>query len=60
MYKIFYPAGNGKWHTSDKITGVATCGNFVVEQDNDRSIHVQGNSSDKPHPLLCRRCLAKK
>lgn len=60
MYKIFYPAREGKYHTGDKITGVATCGNFVIEMDNSKSIHVEANSTAKPHLVLCRRCLAKK
>lgn len=59
MYKIFYPA-RGKWHTCDKITGVATCGAFVVKQDNAQSIHYQTDSTEKPHPVLCRRCLVAK
>lgn len=59
MYKIFY-ATDRKWHTCDKITGVATCGSFIVKQDNANSIHYQTNSTEKPHPLLCRRCLEAK
>lgn len=57
MYKIFYPT-QGKWHTRDKITGVATCGNFIVQGNNDQSIHVQANATNN-HPLLCKKCLKK-
>jgi hypothetical protein len=61
-YKIFYPVvGGGKYHTSDSITSVATCGNFLVDQRNEVSIHLQGNAEmGKVHPMLCKRCLIKK
>jgi len=61
-YKIFYPViGGGKYHTSDSITSVATCGNFVVDQRNEVSIHVQGDADySKVHPMVCKRCLLKK
>ncbi len=60
MYKIFYPTREGKWHTSDSITNVATCGNFIIETNDKQAIHVEAGSTAKPHPVLCRRCLAKK
>ena len=45
-YKIFYPAqGGGKYHTCDSITSVASCGNFVVDQRNEVSIHVEGGAT---------------
>ncbi len=61
-YKIFYPVvGGGKYHTSDSITSVATCGNFLVDQRNEVSIHVQGDADySKVHPMVCKRCLTKK
>jgi hypothetical protein len=61
-YKIFYPNQNGgKYHTCDKITSVATCGNFLVDQRNDVSIHLEGNAEiNKVHPMVCKRCLAGK
>ena len=61
-YKIFLPAEyGGKYHTFDKITKVATCGNFIVDQRNEVSIHVEGGADySKVHPMVCRRCLIKK
>ena len=61
-YKIFYPVmSGGKYHTSDSITSVATCGNFVVDQRNEVSIHLEGNADqNKVHPMVCKRCLLKK
>lgn len=58
-YKIFYPAqGGGKYHTCDSITRVASCGNFIVDQRNEVSIHVQGDADySKVHPMVCRKCL---
>ena len=58
-YKIFYPAENGgKYHTCDKITSVADCGNFLVDQRNEVSIHLEGGADrSKVHPMVCKRCL---
>jgi hypothetical protein len=56
---IFYPApAGGKWHTVDRMTGVATCHNAIMDT-NTPPIHVSPHQ-DTFHPLLCRRCLAKK
>lgn len=58
-YKIFKPAlGGGKFHTFD-LVGKATCGAFLVDQAVD-AIHRQANATDKPHPILCKRCLEVK
>ncbi len=56
---IFYPApAGGKWHTVDKITGVASCHNAIMDTDH-APIHVSP-FQDKIHPMICRRCLGKK
>jgi hypothetical protein len=56
---IFYPApAGGKWHTVDRITGVATCHNAIMDTK-AAPIHVSPHQTDY-HPLLCRRCLAAK
>ena len=58
-YKIFYPKlGGGKYHTSDHLTRFSTCGNFLVDQRNEVSIHLQGAEIlGKVHPVICKRCL---
>jgi hypothetical protein len=56
---IFYPApAGGKWHTVDRITGVATCHPAIMDTK-AAPIHVSPHQ-DQVHPLICRRCLAKK
>ena len=56
---IFYPApAGGKWHTVDRITGVATCNNAIMDT-NHAPIHVSPFQVEI-HPMLCRRCLAIK
>lgn len=55
---IFYPApAGGKWHTVD-LMGVASCHNAIMDT-NTPPIHVSP-FQDKIHPMICRRCLAKK
>ena len=60
-YKIFLPAEyGGKYHTFDKITKVATCGNFLVDTSIP-PIHVKGGQEyAMVHRIVCRRCLIKK
>ena len=56
-YKLFYPTTDykGKWHTADKITGVADCHNQLVDLGAD-PIHLPPNQ-EKIHPLLCKKCV---
>jgi hypothetical protein len=56
---IFYPApAGGKWHTVDRITGVATCHPQIMDTDTP-PIHVSPFQVNF-HPMLCKRCLAAK
>jgi hypothetical protein len=56
---IFYPApAGGKWHTVDRMTGVATCHPQIMDTDTP-PIHVSPFQVNF-HPMLCKRCLAAK
>lgn len=58
LTKIFFsPLYGGKFHRAD-LTGVALCSGAMVDLNGD-TIHYHPAEAGKPHPILCKRCLAK-